>query len=112
MPEYQKHLYMIVFPINALVASQLKPKDFGVHYITGGAKHFSGKMIFAELDINFRNEEFEIDKYLEATVPHEDGSPKKTPSRDTIRTSASYLLRNFAGFSLSVICPLLFSTND
>lgn len=78
MPEYQKHLYMIVFPINALVASQLNPKDFGVHYITGGAKHFSGKMIFAELDINFRNEVFEIDKYLEDTVPHEDGSPKKT----------------------------------
>lgn len=78
MPEYQKHLYMIVFPINALVASQLEPKDFGAHYITGGAKHFSGKMIFAELDINFRNGIFEIDKYLAETVPHEDGSPKKT----------------------------------
>lgn len=78
MPEYKKHLYMIVFPINALVASQLEPKEFGQHYITSGAKHFSGKMIFAELDINFRNDHFEIDKYLEDTVPHEDGSPKKT----------------------------------
>ncbi|MEN8192297.1 MAG: hypothetical protein ABFS12_05740, partial [Bacteroidota bacterium] len=78
MPEHKKHLYMIVFPINALVASQLNPNEFGEHYITGGAKHFSGKMIFAELDINFRNDHFEIEKYLEATVPHEDGSPKKT----------------------------------
>jgi len=78
MPEYKKHLYMIVFPINALVASQLEPKEFGEHYTTGGFKHFSGKMIFAEIDINFRDDYFEIDKYLDLTVPYEDGSPKKT----------------------------------
>ena len=78
MPDYEKHLYMIVFPINALVASQLEPDKFGEHYTTGSAKHFSGKVIFAELDINFRNDHFEIDKYLEQTVPHSDGSPKKT----------------------------------
>ncbi len=78
MPEYNKHLYMIVFPINALVASQLEPKEFGEHYTTGSAKHFSGKVIFAELDINFRSDFFEIEKYLEDTVPHENGSPKKT----------------------------------
>lgn len=78
MPEYPKHLYMIVFPINALVASQLDPDKFGKHYTTGSAKHFSGKVIFTEVDINFRSPYFEIDKYLEQTVPHEDGSPKKT----------------------------------
>lgn len=78
MSEPRKHLYMIVFPINALVASQLDPDKFGEHYTTGSAKHFSGKVIFAEIDINFRNPYFEIDKYLELTVPHEDGAPKKT----------------------------------
>lgn len=78
MPEYQKHLYMIVFPTNALVASQLPPDKFGEHYTMGSAKHFSGKVIFAELDVNFRNDYFEIDKYFAATVPHTDGSPKKT----------------------------------
>ncbi|MGE5353376.1 MAG: hypothetical protein ACM3P0_14935 [Acidobacteriota bacterium] len=78
MPEYQKHLYMIVFPINALVASQLEPEKFGEHYTMLSAKHFSGKVIFAELDINFRNEYFEIDRYLSLTVPHEDGTPKRT----------------------------------
>lgn len=78
MPEYQKHLYMIVFPINALVASQLEPVQFGNHYTTGSEKHFSGKMIFAEIDINFRNEYFDIEDGLAKTVPHEDGSPKKT----------------------------------
>ncbi len=78
MPEYEKHLYMIVFPINALVASQLDPEKFGEHYTLGSAKHFSGKVIFAELNINFRNPYFEIDEYLKLTVPHEDGLPKKT----------------------------------
>ncbi|MCB0747860.1 MAG: hypothetical protein KDC90_10400 [Ignavibacteriae bacterium] len=78
MPEYEKHLYMIIFPTNALVASQLGPDKFGEHYTVGGSKHFSGKVIFAEIDINFRNDYFEIDRYLAETVPHEDGSPKKT----------------------------------
>ncbi|MGE5400276.1 MAG: hypothetical protein ACM3S2_07720 [Ignavibacteriales bacterium] len=78
MPDYPKHLYMIVFPINALVASQLEPEKFGEHYTMSSAKHFSGKVIFAELDIDFRNDYFEIERYLALTVPHDDGTPKRT----------------------------------
>lgn len=78
MKDYPKHLYMIVFPINALVASQLEPDKFGEHYTIGSAKHYNGKVIFAELDINFRNDYFKIDEYLEKTVPHSNGEPKKT----------------------------------
>lgn len=78
MPDYPKHLYMIVFPINALVSSQLEPERFGEHYTMFSAKHFSGKVIFAEIDINYRNEYFDIDRYLSLTVPHEDGTPKRT----------------------------------
>ena len=78
MAEYQKHLYMIVFPINALVASQLEPAAFAQHYTIGSARHFQGRVIFAEIDINYRNPYFHIDEYLEKTVPHEDGSPKRT----------------------------------
>src|SRR5512135_2455019 len=78
MADYPKHLYMIVFPINALVASQLRPEDFAQHYAVGSAKHFRGKVIFAEVDVNFRHPYFEIDHYLSLTVPHPDGLPKKT----------------------------------
>ncbi|MGE5683026.1 MAG: hypothetical protein ACM34K_19365 [Bacillota bacterium] len=78
MPDYPKHLYMIVFPINALVASQLEPERFGEHYTMSSAKHFSGKVIFAEIDINYRNDYFDLERYLDLTVPHEDGSPKRT----------------------------------
>ncbi len=78
MANAEKHLYMLVFPINALVASQLEPEQFGEHYTLGSAKHYSGKVIFAEIDINFRNDYFDIDKYLDLTTTHTDGTPKKT----------------------------------
>ena len=78
MAEGQKHLYMIVFPINALVASQLPAREFAQHYTIGSPRHFEGKVIFAELDISFRDPYFPIDEYLDKTVPHEDGTPKRT----------------------------------
>ncbi|TAK56640.1 MAG: hypothetical protein EPO24_11035 [Bacteroidetes bacterium] len=78
MTEYQKHLYMIVFPINALVASQLSPKEFSQHYTVGSAKHYRGKVVFVELDIDYRNPYFDIDHYLELTVAKQDGTPKRT----------------------------------
>jgi hypothetical protein len=78
MSEHPKHLYMIVFPVNALVASQLNPAEFAEHYTIGSAKHFRGKVIFAEVDLNYRNAYFDIDHYLALTVPHPDGRPKKT----------------------------------
>ena len=78
MADYSKHLYMITFPINALVSSQLGPEDFAQHYTIGSARHYQGKVIFAEIDINFRNPYFPIDEFLAKTVPHDDGSPKRT----------------------------------
>jgi len=78
MAELEKHLYMIVFPVTALVASQLKPNEFAEHYTIGSAKHFQGKVIFVEVDINFRNPYFDIDHYLALTVPKADGTPKRT----------------------------------
>jgi hypothetical protein len=78
MPDYEKRLYMVVFPINALISSQLDPEKFGEHFTSSSSKHFSGKVIFAEIDMNYRHPYFDIDKYLDLTVPHEDGSPKRT----------------------------------
>ena len=52
MPEYSKHLYMTVFPNNALISSQLPPEAFSRHYVLGSAKHYKGKVVFVEIDIN------------------------------------------------------------
>ena len=76
MAEYQKHLYMILFPNEALVASQLSPEEFGKHYSIGSPRHFMGKVIFAELDINYRDDYFRMDEFLAQTEA--DGRPKRT----------------------------------
>ena len=76
--EYEKRLYMILYPNQALVASQLDPDMFAKHYTSGSSRHYSGKVIFAAIDKNYRNDYFSIDEVLRKTVPHEDGSPKAT----------------------------------
>ncbi len=67
-----------MYPNHALIASQLEPEDFGKYYSVGSARYYTGKMVFLEVDISFRNDYFPIDKYLELTVEHPDGSPKMT----------------------------------
>jgi hypothetical protein len=78
MASQEKHLYMIVHPVNSLVASQLPPEEFARHYTIGSAKHYEGKVIFAEVDIAFRDPFFEIDRYLKETVAQPNGAPKRT----------------------------------
>ena len=78
MSEFQKHLYLILHPNEALVASQLSPEEFGAHYSIGSPRHFTGKVIFAEVDINFRNEFLRIDEYLAQTESGIPGRPKRT----------------------------------
>lgn len=73
-----KHLYMILFPNTALVASHLEPEAFARHFISGSTKYYAGKLIFSEIDINFRHPYFRLDEALNDLVPHEDGRPKST----------------------------------
>ncbi|MDC7126951.1 MAG: hypothetical protein PQJ46_15370 [Spirochaetales bacterium] len=73
-----KHLYMICHPNPALVGSQYEPEQFARHYTAGSTRYYDGKVIFAELDIDFREPYFGIEKGLEQLVPHEDGRPKAT----------------------------------
>jgi len=78
MSEFKKHLYLILYPNEALVASQLSPSEFGRHYAVNSTRHFSGKVIFAEVDIAYRNEYFRLDEYLALTESGIPGRPKKT----------------------------------
>ncbi len=72
------HLYLILFPNHALVASQLAPEDFAQHYQVGSNRHYRGKLIFASLNPSFRHEFFQIDWAIGELVPHPDGRPKAT----------------------------------
>jgi hypothetical protein len=75
---YDTYLYMTLHPNNALIASQLDPPRFARHYTSGSSRHYRGKVIFAEIDPEFRNPFFPIDEILETVYPHEDGRPKAT----------------------------------
>lgn len=76
--EYVNRLYQILYPNQALVASHLTPEEFARHYLIGSIRHYSGKLVFAEIDVNYRHPYFDIEKTLSEMVPHEDGTPKRT----------------------------------
>ncbi len=75
---YEKHLYVIVHPNPSLVASMYQPQDFAMHYISGSTRFYDGRVLFFEIDTNYRNDWFEIEDALKNLQPHEDGKPKAT----------------------------------
>ena len=76
--DYGKHLYMIMHPNHSLIASQLAPEDFIKHYVEGSARYFEGRLVFVEIDPDFRSPYFDIDGAYAGLLPHEDGRPKAT----------------------------------
>jgi hypothetical protein len=76
--DYGKHLYMIMHPNHSLIASQLAPEDFIKHYVEGSARYFEGRLVFVEIDPDFRSPYFDIDGAYAQLQPHEDGRPKAT----------------------------------
>jgi hypothetical protein len=76
--ETKNRLYQILYPNQALIASQLDPVQFAKHYLVGSTRHYNGKLVFAEIDVNFRHPYFSIDEALAEMKPHPDGTPKRT----------------------------------
>ncbi len=71
------HLYLSMIP-EALIASMLTPKEFGVYYAVGSKKKARGQAIFFEIDPEFRHEELPVEQGLARCVVHEDGTPKQS----------------------------------
>ncbi len=82
---HTNHLYAILFPSTALVGSQLDPVEFGKHFISGSSKYYAGKLIFVEVDPDYRHPFLKIEAMLKALTPHEDGSPRATKYVSTYR---------------------------
>ncbi len=76
--KHDRHLYLILHPNHSLIASQLEPADFIKHYVQGSTRYFEGRLIFVELNSDFRDPYFDIDGAYAGLVPHEDGRPKAT----------------------------------
>jgi hypothetical protein len=76
--DYQKRLYLILYPAQALVASQLDAEQFGKHYQVSSHRHHEGKVIFCSVDATYRHPFFDIDGAFRQLQAHEDGRPKAT----------------------------------
>lgn len=71
------HYYFVFSSSEALIASMLGPKDFGMYMAQGSKKGSAEQLMFAEIDGGFG--EFFDWEYAEAKcVKHEDGRPKNS----------------------------------
>lgn len=69
------HYYLLLFPSEALVASQLEPAEFGAYMAVGVHRGSAEKLIFIELTEPFENS-FDWEYASQSCVAHEDGRPK------------------------------------
>ena len=83
--EYPRVIYQVLYPNPSLIASQLNPEQFARHYIAGSTRYYNGRLIFAEVDADFRHPFFNIEAALADLKPHEDGRPKATKFISTYR---------------------------
>ena len=69
------HYYFLFSPIEALIASQLEPKAFGMYMAQGSKKGSAEQLMFAEVKGEF-GDFFDWDYAKERCVKHPDGQPK------------------------------------
>lgn len=75
MEELQTHYYLSVFPLEALIASQLTPEQFG-HYMAAGQRKGSyERIMFFEVEGEFGTD-FDWEFARKRCVRHADGAPK------------------------------------
>jgi hypothetical protein len=100
----ENRIYMVLYPNTTLIASQYDPEMFARHYTSGSSRHYSGKLVFAEVDTAYRNDFFDIENILKELTPHADGRPKAT------KFIASY--RVLEHVDLSALGKLYISTEE
>ena len=85
VPAVHVRYYLTLFPIEALVASQLEPERFGAYMATGSRKGSFENIMFIELAGEFGNY-FDWDYAKEKCVPHHNGNPKNSVYISVYRT--------------------------
>ncbi len=69
--------YLSVYPLEALIASQLSPQEFGRYMATGKKNGSYERIMFIEIEGAFGSY-FDWDYARTRCVPHEDGRPKNS----------------------------------
>ncbi len=79
------HYYVTLFPVEALIASQLDPGRFGAYMATGSKKGAYENIMFMEIDGGF-GDYFDWTYAREKCVPHQNGDPKNSLYLSVYRT--------------------------
>lgn len=69
------HYYLSIFPMEALIASELDPQQFGAYMATGSKKASAEFIIFAEVEGEFKSD-FDWKYAKDRCKPHPGGEPK------------------------------------
>lgn len=69
------HYYLTIFPIEALISSELTPSQFGTYMATGSKKGSAEQIIFTELTREFGSF-FDWEFAKKTCIPHLNGDPK------------------------------------
>lgn len=79
------HYYLSAFPIEALIASELEPQQFGAYMATGSKKGSDELIIFAEIEGGFGSD-FDWTIAEQKCVSHPNGDPKHSVYLSVYRT--------------------------
>ncbi|MBN2511290.1 MAG: hypothetical protein JXB03_13500 [Spirochaetales bacterium] len=79
------HYYLTVFPMEALIASELSPVQFGSYMATGSKRGNSEISMFIEVDGKFGSD-FDWQYAEQQCVPHSNGDPKHSVYLSVYRT--------------------------
>lgn len=99
----ETHYYLSIFPLEALIASQLSPEQFGQYMATGRKNGSYEKLMFIEVEGGF-GDFFDWKHAEQNTIRHDDGEPKHSLWMSVYRT-----LENVP---LSAMKNLYLVTND
>ena len=70
------HYYLTLYPMEAMVASQLEPEAFGAYMAIGTRRGSSERLIFAEVRQETLGDAFDLDYARSRCTAHDDGTPK------------------------------------
>ena len=72
------YYYLTLYPMEAMIASQLEPTAFGAYMALGNRKGSAEKLIFAEVREDKIGEAFDLDFARQRCVEHSDGRRKNS----------------------------------
>ncbi len=72
------HYYLTVYPMEAMIASQLDPESFGAYMAVGNRKGSAESLLFLEVNEKEIVDNFDIEYARRRCKEHSDGHPKNS----------------------------------